>query len=333
MDDPHRVAWTGDALLRAKFPEQADVVPGFFVEGLTILAGPPKLGKSWLALQAGLDISRGEEFLEQPVRPGTEVLYLTLEDGPRRLKNRIRASMDSVRMTSFTGASGGIRDGLHLFTKWEEGERGLAILRLWLKRHPTVKFVVVDTLAVLRGESSKAGYAGDYKVMRGLKDIADSLAISILAITHTRKTRGVDPFDMIMGSSGTTGAADTLMVMLPLTPDRKLAALHVRGRDVEGAILEVKLMDARWFLTGAAADARREERARERTAVLDCLAAEGAAGLTASEAGVMADVSTSVATRVLESAVLDGVVRRAVGADDDRFVWITSEERRAAGLD
>lgn len=322
--DRHRVAWTAESLSRAVFAEQQDVVPGLFVEGLTILAGPPKAGKSWLSLQAGLDISREEEFLDRPVRPGTEVLYLALEDGPRRLKSRISASMAGAGLGSLSG--GGVRDGLHLFTAWPEGEKGLAVLRTWLAGHPAVKFVVVDVLAVLRG-LAKGGYSGDYRVMRGLKEIADHFGISVLVVTHTRKSKGDDPFSMIMGSSGVTGAADTLMVLRPVSVDGKLAALHVRGRDVEGVTLEMHLEDGRWFPSGKGAEDRREERARGRAAVLDVLAEEGAGGLTAAEAGIIADVPELFSASVLESAVRDGVVRRR----DDRFVWITVAERRAAG--
>jgi hypothetical protein len=325
--DRHRIAWTAESLTSAVFADQQDVVPGLFVEGLSILAGPPKAGKSWLALQAGLDISREEEFLERAVRPGTEVLYLALEDGPRRLKSRISASMAGTGLGSLSG--GGVRDGLHLFTQWPEGEKGIATLRAWLGAHPAVKFVVVDVLAVLRG-LARGGYSGDYRVMRGLKEIADHFAISILVVTHTRKSKGGDdPFAQIMGSSGVTGAADTLMVMRPVSVDGKLAALHVRGRDVEGQTLEMRLEDGRWYTSGKAAEERREERKRGREVVLDALASEGAAGLTVDEAGLLADVPAVFAAGVLDSAVSDGVARRVPGSD--RFAWIPMAERHGAG--
>ena len=326
--DRHRVAWTAESLARATFAAQQDVVPGLFTEGLTILAGPPKAGKSWLSLQAGLDISRGEEFLEREVLDGAEVLYLALEDGPRRLKNRIAASMAGVGLGSLAG--GGVRDGLHLFTKWPEGEHGVAVLRKWLEAHPAVKFVVVDVLAVLRG-LARGGYSGDYRVMRGLKEIADDFAISVLVVTHTRKSGkggGDDPFASIMGTAGVTGAADTLMVLRPVSVDGKLAALHVRGRDIEGMTLELHLEDGRWFPSGKAATDRREERRAGRTRVLDSLSAEGAAGFTAAEAGVTADVPEGFAAWVLDGAVKDGAAR-VVG---DRYVWITTAERAGAAV-
>ena len=328
--DRHRVAWTAESLSRAVFAEQADVVPGLITEGLTILAGPPKAGKSWLSLQAGLDISRGEEFLEREVLPGAEVLYLALEDGPRRLKNRIAASMAGVGLGGLAG--GGVRDGLHLYTKWPEGEHGVAVMRKWLEAHPTVKLVVVDVLAVLRG-LARGGYSGDYRVMRGLKEIADDFAISVLVVTHTRKAgRGgdSDPFAAIMGTAGVTGAADTLMVLRPVSVDGKLAALHVRGRDIEGVTVELHLEDGRWFPSGAKAADRREERRIGRARVLDSIATAGPGGYTAAEAGVDADVPEGMAAWVLDSAVKDGAARGPDAAG--RYVWITVAERAGAAV-
>jgi hypothetical protein len=126
-----------------------------------------------------------------------------------------------------------------------------------------------------------------------------------------------------MGTSGVTGAADTLMVLRPVSLDGKIAALHIRGRDVAGTTLELNLEDGRWFPSGRAAVERREEKSRARNAVLDALASEGSGGLTPAEAGVVGDCSVASAVWVLEGAVKDGVARR----DGARYVWIPAADR------
>ena len=51
-NDPHRPrsSWAADELMAMEFAPPRWAVPGFLAEGVSLLAGPPKVGKSWLAL-------------------------------------------------------------------------------------------------------------------------------------------------------------------------------------------------------------------------------------------------------------------------------------------
>ena len=90
---PARTAWNAQELMGMTFPEQRWAVPGLISEGVNLLAGPPKVGKSWLGLGLGLDIAAGRPALGSlPVEAGP-VLYLALEDTPRRLQARIRTAL------------------------------------------------------------------------------------------------------------------------------------------------------------------------------------------------------------------------------------------------
>src|SRR5690606_4426019 len=82
-----RTVWTLAELYAADFPPPHFVVPDLLPAGLTILAGRPKLGKSWLALQMTAAVGAGQTVLDQPAEGG-RVLYLALEDTPGRLKDR-----------------------------------------------------------------------------------------------------------------------------------------------------------------------------------------------------------------------------------------------------
>jgi hypothetical protein len=74
-------------LYAADFPPPRFVVPDLLPAGLTILAGRPKLGKSWLALQVAAAVGASGSVLDQRADAGS-VLYLALEDTPGRLKER-----------------------------------------------------------------------------------------------------------------------------------------------------------------------------------------------------------------------------------------------------
>ena len=64
------------------------VIDGLLAQGLYILAGAPKVGKSWLALDMCLSIAKGESVLGQKTLQGT-ALYLCLEDSYARIQNRL----------------------------------------------------------------------------------------------------------------------------------------------------------------------------------------------------------------------------------------------------
>lgn len=64
------------------------VIDGLLTQGLYILAGTPKVGKSWLALDMCLSIAKGESVLGQKTLQGT-ALYLCLEDSYARIQNRL----------------------------------------------------------------------------------------------------------------------------------------------------------------------------------------------------------------------------------------------------
>ena len=83
-----KTSWTVAELLSTDFPEPPWAVPGIVPVGLSVLAGRPKVGKSWLGLQIAHAVGTGGMALNQRVTAG-KVLYLALEDGPRRLKGRL----------------------------------------------------------------------------------------------------------------------------------------------------------------------------------------------------------------------------------------------------
>jgi hypothetical protein len=79
-----------DELLAHNFPPTRWMVPGYFPEGLAMLADRPKIGKSWLALQRVHAISSGGPIFNESIEPAP-VLYIAFEEAARRLKKRMKA--------------------------------------------------------------------------------------------------------------------------------------------------------------------------------------------------------------------------------------------------
>jgi hypothetical protein len=107
-------------LLSWELPPVRWTIPDILPEGLTLLAGKPKLGKSWLALSVAISIAAGGVALgAQPVAKG-DVLYLALEDNARRLQARARRLLATMTETP---------SNLEFALDWSRlGEGGLAYL-------------------------------------------------------------------------------------------------------------------------------------------------------------------------------------------------------------
>lgn len=250
-------------LQRMKFSPIQYVVPGYIAEGCTLLAGRPKLGKSWLVLEAGLAVALGGDCLGGIACEQGDVLYLALEDNERRLQSRI-TKMLGVHNQSWPAA-------FEYATEWPRAnDGGLGKLREWIEKHPKARLIVVDVLAMfkpVRG-SSESLYEADYHAIKGLQGLASEFRIAIVIVHHTRKSGAEsDPFEKVSGTLGLSGAADTTLI---LDRDGNGATIYGRGRDVEeieSAVIFDKA-SCRWHVQGAAADVRRTD---ERSVILDAL--------------------------------------------------------------
>ncbi len=78
----------GETLMSQPLTPLNFVVDTLLSQGLHILAGSPKVGKSWLALWLAVTVAKGESIWGMGVKQGT-TLYLCLEDSTLRIQNRL----------------------------------------------------------------------------------------------------------------------------------------------------------------------------------------------------------------------------------------------------
>ena len=76
-------------IMATEFPPIRWVVPGYVPEGLSILAGRQKLGKTWLALDWAIAVAYGGMAMGAIDCEQGDVLYIDLENGHRRIQGRI----------------------------------------------------------------------------------------------------------------------------------------------------------------------------------------------------------------------------------------------------
>jgi DNA-binding NarL/FixJ family response regulator len=259
--------FTAADLMREELPPVRWAVPGILPEGLSLLAGKPKLGKSWFALGLAVAKASGGVALGKiPVDRG-EVLYLALEDNRRRLQNRLRKVLNGDPPP----------EGLHIATEWARvDEGGAEDLDDWLATHPDAGLVVVDILKVVRPAVSgnRGIYDADYEALQSMQRLAGTHGVSVLVVHHTRKMAAVDPVDEVSGSTGLSGGADGIMV-LKRDRGKADAYLHVTGREVEEEAELALKWDAKGASWALAGDADEYRLSQERRGVLEALGAAG----------------------------------------------------------
>lgn len=207
------------------------VVDKMLYPGLSIMAGPPKMGKSWACLDLGISVSLGEPFLGFATNK-SDVLYLALEDSINRIQKRLREVLGYGKTAP---------SGFHFVTSCNSLDDGLlSTLQTTLNKNSKIKLIIIDTFQKVRGMQvrGETWYSGDYRETGRLKRFADINKVCVLIIHHVKKEKDSDPFNTISGSTGITGAADTMMVFSKLNKDNKdgklrEAMLDITGRDVE----------------------------------------------------------------------------------------------------
>lgn len=261
QSDNRQTSWTADELMRTWFAEPRWAVPGLVSEGLNLLVGAPKVGKSWLSLNLGIAVASGSTALGAlPVQIG-DVLYLALEDTGRRLKQRVGMALgDRIPPPLLTLQTEAPPFGLG-------GEKHIAT---WLDEHPAARLVIIDVFARMRGTGDgKANrYDEDYREMTRVKAVADDYGVACMAVHHARKLGSGDFLDVVSGTNGLAGACDTILVM-ERTRGQNHALLRVTGRDVEEAEHPMSFAHGRW--TMADAQEMEQELSEARRRILDAV--------------------------------------------------------------
>jgi RecA-family ATPase len=296
----HTAPLNGEALKTMTFAPIKYVVPGIIVEGLTLLAGKPKIGKSWLALHAAVAVARGGFTLGELHCIEGDVLYCALEDNARRLQSRL---------TKLLGMTTWNLQRLDFYTELPRlAEGGLATLEDWIKSKPQPWLIVVDVLAMVRPQKKKdqTNYDADYAAVLELRQLALKYNIAIVVICHLRKADSDDAFDTVSGTLGLTGAPDTILVIK--RDASGTFVLHGRGRDLV-EIEKAATFDADTCIWRIAGDASAVRRTGERASVLQAIE-EASEPLTPSDVAAATGMRVANVKFLLRKLMEEGAVER-----------------------
>lgn len=243
-------------LQHRKFEPLRETVTGLVFEGCTILAAKPKMKKTFLMTQIGLDVVDGVETLGGRGTTKTDVLFLGLEDSDRSMQWRVTKFLGAQRQSW--------PPGFHVVHRWPRGKDGIDCLRIWLTAHRSVGFVVLDVLArILPAPDPKKreSYAQDYDAVVALTDLAREFGIALVVIHHLRKSDSDDPLDTISGTLGIVGAADGGFAMQKGPAGVTFYGRHRFAPDVD-QVMQFDEVSFHWSLLGDRGDVERSEQRR-----------------------------------------------------------------------
>jgi len=271
----------------------------YIPQGMTLLAAKPKIGKSWLMLDVAVAVARGALTLGDRRCIEGDVLYASLEDSERRLK---------TRMAKVCPSRGPWPSRLTFWTEMQPLEAGgIRQLADWVNRMPDPRLIIVDTFAKIRSPKGReeTSYEADYRQAGALKRFADETGVAVVVVHHVRKMEAEDPLDAVSGTTGLTGAVDTILIM---KREASGVVLYGRGRDIEEieVAIEFQKDSCRWSVLGDAAEVRMSG---ERLQIIDALRTEGVP-LTPAEIAAVTGMARVAVRRLVTKMAKAGELKR-----------------------
>ena len=303
------------SMLQKEYVEPRWIIPGIMSEGLNILAGAPKAGKSMLALNLALTVAAGGLALGEVRVAPADVFYLSLEDKERRVKARSVRMLKKMDLTKNDPC-----ERLRFATCWpRQSEGGLGLLEMWRRNVPAPGLIIIDVWNRFgpRHDNDRRGlYTQDADDFAEVKDYCDRFGLTVLVLHHTRKpgihTEGHDYLLEVSGSLGITGTADGIMVLLRARQETR-GQFHITGRDVGEAelVLEFDVETMTWRSLGKAAEFLSGE---VQTAIIAHLKKLGGGNASVKDIAAAIGHKEDSIRKALNRMRTDGLVRK-VGAN------------------
>jgi len=228
---------TASALNFMQFERREFLIESLLASNLTLLAGPPKIGKSFLCLS----------FAKHIIKQGKKVYYCSFEDDYSRLHSRL-LELDVLCDDLLIHCG---RETVLGSTSDKEFNRLQSIAY-----DDQVALVILDTMErILPSTKQKRDYHYYVKVLDKWAKLSLQSNTCILMAHHTRKTDGTPdyhPQNAILGSVGIPATFDTNLIMAR-DKDGGIA-LHVEGKDVKENTFQLRKsgVEFSWKLTSPA---------------------------------------------------------------------------------
>lgn len=223
---------TASDLINQDVEELKYFIQHLTVQGLTLMAAAPKVGKSFLINYLGYCMATGQKAFGKLNTKKSKVLLLALEDNPRRIKNRLLQIAEASLLGSVN-----VPDDLHIVTSLgRDGNNIVAIKQLILDNKYDV--IIIDILQRIARPEETGSYKKEYTLIKELKELADNTNTAIIAVHHTNKKTSKASLDAISGTRGLVGACDNVIVLSRISEEsaasrRGTLEMSIQGRDLD----------------------------------------------------------------------------------------------------
>ncbi len=206
--------------------------------GLHILAGDPKSGKSMLARLISLNIALGEDLFGIFKTKKAGVLYLHFEEGINSIRDHILTLAENRKLHSSVDPN---LNFLHPPENFNSMEDMTDYIYDYVRGLYRIKLIIIDTIgsSISTYHSSGYSYNADTQITKELQSLALEMDVCILALHHNRKQESKNPIDLVLGTRGMIGPAESTWVLQRPFNSSK-GQLHVVGRRIKGKTYEIK---------------------------------------------------------------------------------------------
>ncbi len=307
-------------LVNQSLPPVTWLVNNLLPQGLCILAGRPKSGKSFLALNMAISITRGRRVLDFfPSNPAC-VLYVPYEDSFQRMQSRTQMLSKALpgkscnpglifpeRVSGSDATGTGTLDFPRLTNDCAE------FLETVLKKVPEIKLIIFDTLqrALAKDKQNRERWhMDDFERLAIMQRFALEHGICILFIHHSKKNSVDDDQDTFSGAPGLFALAD-VTILLETTgnaDDVKSSSIHIQGRDIPDTHLPC-LFNKRTWRWSVSLEGKYCTASPERQDILHILCDNGKHIMTVSEIADKLGKSRNLVSQLLKKLLIAGLVK------------------------
>ncbi len=208
------------SLIERDIPRPQRLCDPWAVEGVNLICGKPKLGKTTMERQKLVAAALGSDYFDSTFPKPCKCAFLSLEEGELLCRDKfMKAGFPESALAS-----------IQLFFEWPRGDSGTKLLDRYLTANPEVRLVVIDSLTRFRmiPDARTNAFTADYEAVNLLHEVAKRHpGVCIDVVHHTRKAKSDDPMDDISGTYGLTAACDSCTV---LRHNSDGAVMYVYGR-------------------------------------------------------------------------------------------------------
>ncbi len=289
------------SLTERDLPQPVRLCDPWASEGVCIVAGRPKLGKTTLMRQLLAAAAVAGQYLDSVFPAAVKCAFLSLEEGELLCRSKFKKTTFSELALA----------SIQLHFEWPRGAAGVDLLDRYLTKNPEIRIVCIDSLTKFRTvpDPRTPSFMADYEAVNLLHEMSKRHpGVCIFVVHHTRKAKSDDPIDDISGTYGLTAAADSFVV---LRHHADGAVLHVAGRLWDREENQYTLARApghQWQMIGVHLDMTDEQRE-----ALEHVKQMGTVGITGKELGTKLNITQQSAYGRLDLLMEKGFVTKKFG--------------------